>query len=111
MGQYSGIARVIEPNYSNYGSLDQILSEMKAGEVLVAESTSPDIIRACKLAGAIIANQGGMGSHAAIISREMGIPCLVGTQNATQRISTGDLVYVNANNGYIEILERGKAVS
>jgi|GEM_PF-2172769 len=111
MGQYSGVARVIEPNYSNYGCLDQILSEMKSGEVLVVESTSPDIIRACKLAGAIIANQGGMGSHAAIISREMGIPCLVGTQNATQHISTGDLVYVNANNGYIEILERGKAVS
>lgn len=110
MGLYTGVARVIEPNYSNYGNLDQILSEMKPGEVLVAESTSPDIIRACKLAGAIIANQGGMGSHAAIISREMGIPCIVGTQNATQHISTGDLVFVNADNGYVEILERGKAI-
>lgn len=105
-GKYIGKARIIEPDYSNFIMVKNMLSLMKPGEVLITESTSPEIMRACKLAGAIVANQGGIGSHAAIISREMGIPCIVGTQNATQRIKTGDTVMIDGRRGTVEVLDK-----
>jgi len=84
-----------------------MLTFMQPGEVLITESSSPEIVRVCKLASAIVANQGGMGSHAAIISREMGIPCIVGTQNATRWIKTGDTVLVDGDRGVVEVLNKG----
>ena len=81
---------------------------MKQGDVLVADTTAPEIMMACKKASAIITNQGGLMSHAAIISRELGIPCIVGTGNATEVLHDGDLVEVDADNGVVRILERVK---
>jgi phosphohistidine swiveling domain-containing protein len=107
LGRYIGKARVIEPDYSNFTMIEAMLTFMQPGEVLITESSSPEIVRVCKLAGAIVANQGGMGSHAAIISREMGIPCIVGTQNATRWIKTGDTVLVDGDRGVVEVLNKG----
>ena len=79
---------------------------MKEGEILVSETTSPDLIPACNKAKGIITNQGGMVSHAAIISREMNIPCIVGTKNATQVIKTGDFVELDAERGIVTIKQK-----
>lgn len=70
---------------------------MPEGAVLVTETTSPDLMLACRKASAIVTNQGGIGSHAAIVSREFRIPCIVGTKFATRVVSTGDEVLVDAD--------------
>lgn len=72
---------------------------------MVSETTSPEIMPACSRASAIITNQGGMMSHAAIVSREMGIPCIVGTQNATELIKDGMEIEVDASTGLIRLLK------
>ncbi|MDA8290068.1 MAG: phosphoenolpyruvate synthase [Actinomycetota bacterium] len=87
----SGSARVIE-NLSH-------LSEFRAGEVLVADTTTPDWEPVMKVAAAIVTNRGGRTCHAAIISRELGIPAVVGTGSATTTIATGDLVTVSCGEG------------
>jgi len=107
-GKITATAKVIKVGLSDYGKLSKVIDEMEQGQVLVAETTEPSIITACKKASAIVTNQGGMMSHAAIISREMNIPCIVGTSIATDVIKDGDLVEVDANNGVIKILEQGK---
>ena len=71
--------------------------------ILVTETTAPDIIRACHKAIGIITNQGGIASHAAIISRELKIPCIVGTKNATKIIKTGDIIFMNGSTGEVSI--------
>lgn len=83
--------------------------KLKSGEVLVTFMTSPDFIIAIKRCSAIVTNLGGITSHAAIISREFGIPCIVGTKNATEILKTGDLVEVNANKGIVKIIEKASS--
>lgn len=78
---------------------------MQQGDILVAQSTDPNLMSFCNKAGAIVTNQGGMLSHAAIISRELGIPCIVGTIFATKVLKNGDLVEVDANEGVVRIIE------
>ena len=56
-------------------------------------------------AGAIITDEGGLTSHAAVISREFGIPCIVGTHKATEIFKNGDLVEVDANKGVVSIIK------
>jgi pyruvate,water dikinase len=68
--------------------------------------TRPDTIMACKKASAIVTDEGGITSHAAILSRELRIPCVIGAHNATQVLKTGDLIEVNANKGIIKILKK-----
>ena len=77
---------------------------MKNGEVLVAPMTSPDYIIAMRKASAIVTDVGGLMSHAAIVSRELGIPCIVGTKIATKVLKDGDLVEVDAERGMITII-------
>jgi phosphoenolpyruvate synthase/pyruvate phosphate dikinase len=76
----------------------------KEGDVLVASQTTPDFIYAIKRAGAIVADEGGIISHASISSREFEIPCIIGTKIATQVLKDGDLVEVDADNGIVRIL-------
>lgn len=71
------------------------------GEVLVAEQTNPDFVPAMKKAVAIITDKGGRTSHAAIVSRELGIPAIVGTEEATKKLKTGEIVTVNGSKGEI----------
>lgn len=81
------------------------IDEFKEGEVLVTTMTSPDWVPAMKKAKAIITNNGGMTCHAAIVSREMQIPCIVGTTSrgaaAMDVLHTGDTITVDAKNGIV----------
>ena len=103
-GLTSGVVHVIDD--------PKDINEFKDGEVLVTLMTSPDWVPAMKKAAAIVTNSGGMTCHAAIVSREMQIPCIVGTKSqgiaATEALKTGDVVTVDAKNG---IVYRGKVES
>jgi pyruvate,water dikinase len=79
------------------------ISEFRKGEVLVTDTTDPDWEPIMKIASAIVTERGGRTSHAAIVSRELGIPAIVGTNNATERIRTGKMVTVSCAEG-----ERGR---
>ena len=74
------------------------------GEILVCEMTTPDYIVHIKNAGAIVTDKGGILCHAAIIAREFGIPCIVGTNNATTLLNEGDRIEVDACKGTVKIL-------
>lgn len=79
-------------------------SFFKKGEILVAPMTSPEYIFIMKKSSAIITDNGGITSHAAIVSRELNKPCLVGTRIATQVLRDGDLVEVDAVKGVVKII-------
>ena len=79
--------------------------KMKEGDILVSHITYPTLVPAMKKASAIITNVGGFICHAAIIARELGIPCVVGTKYATKVLHDGDLVEVDADKGIIKILK------
>lgn len=84
------------------------VSEMQKGEILVTTMTTPDFVPALKKAAAIITDEGGITCHAAIVSRELGVPCIIATKNATKVLNTGDIVEVKANHGLVHIIERKK---
>jgi len=75
------------------------MHDFKAGEVLVTDMTDPDWEPIMKIAGAIVTNRGGRTCHAAIISRELGIPCVIGTENGTKMIKDGQQVTVSCVEG------------
>jgi len=76
------------------------------GEILVSTMTRPEHIVAMKKAKAIVTNEGGITCHAAIVSRELGIPCIIGTKIATKVLKDGDLVEVDAEKGIVKILKK-----
>jgi len=82
-----------------------LIDTFQPGEILVTEMTAPDWVPAMKKAKAIITNAGGMTCHASIVSRELGIPCIVGTKSrgvaATEAISNGSEITVDATNGVV----------
>lgn len=75
------------------------IAQFKAGEILVTEITDPDWVPIMRIASAIVTDRGGRTSHAAIISRELGLPCIVGTNHATQLIETGRNITVSCAEG------------
>ncbi len=75
--------------------------KMCKGDILVSVATSPDLISAMRKASAIITNEGGITCHAAIVSRELKIPCIVGVKNANKILKDGELVQVDASKGII----------
>ncbi len=75
------------------------IAKFSQGEVLVTEMTDPDWVPIMRIASAIVTNRGGRTSHAAIVSRELGLPCIVGTNNATQVVKTGQKVTVSCAEG------------
>jgi phosphohistidine swiveling domain-containing protein len=77
------------------------LDKVKDGDILVAVATHPDYVPAMRRAAAIVTDEGGITSHAAIVSREFGIPCIVGTKRATKLLRDGDMVKVNTEKGNI----------
>ena len=83
------------------------ISRVKNGNIIVASMTRPEFLIAMKKAAAIITDEGGITSHAAITSRELNIPCIIGTKSATKILKDGDLVEVDANHGIVKILKRG----
>ena len=80
--------------------------KIKKGEVLLVSNTTPDFMPAIQKAKAIITNEGGITCHAAVISRELGIPCIVGTKIATKVLKDGDLVKVDANKGIVKVIKK-----
>jgi pyruvate,water dikinase len=93
------------------------LSNVEKGAIMVTEMTTPDMVPAMERAAAIVTNSGGLTCHAAIVSRELGIPCIVGTSNATEVLKNGQQVTVNANDGKVyegivkKMIEEEEAVS
>jgi pyruvate,water dikinase len=77
------------------------IPRMEERAVLVTDMTTPDFVPAMKKASAIVTNTGGMTSHAAIVSRELGIPCIVGSKNATELLKAGQLVTVDGTHGMV----------
>ena len=92
-GVGSGIVKIIY-------SLED-LKKIKKGDILVTEMTNPDMVVAMQRAAGIITDEGGITSHAAIISREMGIPAVVGTDEATKKLKDGDEITVDGNSGRV----------
>ena len=80
---------------------DDANREMNKGDILVTGMTDPDFVPFMKMASAIVTDKGGITSHAAIVSRELNIPCVVGTENATQIMKTGQEYTVDSRNGVI----------
>ena len=77
------------------------MSHMNKGDILVAAMTSPDFIVAMRKASAIITDEGGMTCHAAIVSRELGVPCIVGTKIATKVLKDNDEVEIDVGKGIV----------
>ncbi len=92
-GVYSGQVKIVNDASE--------LSKIEKGDVLVTTMTTPDMVPAMQKAGAIITNEGGMTCHAAIVSREMGTPCIVGTEHATEVLKEGQTVTVHASRGIV----------
>ena len=89
------------------------IDKVKKGDVLVTEMTAPDFVPAMKRASAIVTDKGGQTSHAAIVSRELGVPAIVGTKTATKILKEDQLITVNGATGvvYNGVPEKGKAVA
>ncbi|MFA7209101.1 MAG: PEP-utilizing enzyme [Parcubacteria group bacterium] len=107
-GRVRGTAKVLKSDILDVDENEriEIIGSMASGQILIVETTGPELMMACKKAAAIVTNQGGMLSHAAIVSREFNIPCIVGTKNATQVLHDGDLIEVDAYAGIVKVLKR-----
>ncbi|MCF7815544.1 MAG: hypothetical protein K9M10_02150 [Candidatus Pacebacteria bacterium] len=82
------------------------LAHVAEGDIMITYATSPDYVPAMKKCSGIVTDEGGVVCHAAIVSRELGIPCVVGTKIATQVLKDGDLVEVDADNGVVWVIKR-----
>lgn len=82
------------------------INKVHKNDILVAVMTSPDYVIGMKKAAAIITDEGGITCHAAIVSRELGIPCVVGTKIATKYLKDNEVIEVNANHGSVRIVKR-----
>jgi phosphoenolpyruvate synthase/pyruvate phosphate dikinase len=80
------------------------MEHMQKGEIIISSMTRPEMVVAMKKAAAIVTDEGGITSHAAIVSRELGIPCILGTKIATKVFKNGDIAEVDANNGIVRKL-------
>jgi len=99
-GKVTGIVKIIR---------DASLSDnFENDDILVTGMTRPEFVPLMKKASGIITDEGGITCHAAIISRELGLPCVIGTKIATKILKDGDLVELDANNGIVRIIEKAK---
>jgi phosphohistidine swiveling domain-containing protein len=96
-GVVEGIAHVVE---------DPSFAEIEPDRVLVARATDPSWCSIMFISSALVCDIGGAMSHAAVVAREMGIPCVVGTESGTRTIRTGDRVRVDGTSGVVEIVSR-----
>ncbi len=95
-GNVKGLARIIyDPK--KFHSFTE-------GDILVTSMTRPEFVPIMKKASAIVTNEGGIACHAAIVSRELNKPCIIGTKNATEIIRDGDEIEVDADNGIVRVL-------
>ncbi|MDZ7701880.1 MAG: phosphoenolpyruvate synthase [Halobacteriales archaeon] len=97
-GLASGAVRIVD-------KLDQ-LDKVGAGDIIVTEMTTPDMVPAMKRAGGIVTDEGGMTSHASIVSRELGVPAVVGTETATSVLADDEVITIDGEKG---LVRRGQA--
>lgn len=93
-GKASGVVKII--------AIAADMAKMNKGDILVAHMTNPELVPAMKKAAAIVCDLGGITSHAAIVSRELGIPCVTGTKFATKALKDGNRVEVDATKGIVK---------
>ncbi|PSQ31554.1 phosphoenolpyruvate synthase [Halobacteriales archaeon QS_9_67_15] len=93
-GRVSGPVRIVR-------KLDH-LDKVEEGDLIVAEMTTPDMVPAMKRAAGIVTDEGGMTSHAAIVSRELGVPAIVGTEEGSERLHDGQVVTIDGDKGTVE---------
>src|SRR6185436_8588453 len=92
-GKVKGIARIVPyPTDAN---------KVKQGDILITYATTTDYLPAMKRAGGIITEVGGLTCHAAVVSREFGIPCIVALKNAMKNFQDGEMIEVNADKGLV----------
>ena len=105
-GEIKGLAAspgVVDGTARHVSSIEEF-NQVKEGEILVCRMTNPAwVVLFTKIVG-LVTDAGGVTSHPAVVSREFGIPAVVGTSNATERIKTGDRVRVNGSTGVVEVL-------
>ncbi len=94
-GRASGAVKIVT-------SVDE-LDIVEEGDIIVASMTTPDMVPAMKRASGIVTDEGGMTSHAAIVSRELGVPAVVGAESATEELADGTLVTIDGEKGSIEV--------
>jgi pyruvate,water dikinase len=97
-GVVEGIAKLILDPDGN--------DDLEPGEVLVCRTTDPSWASLMMVASALVIDVGGAISHGAIVARELGIPCVIGTRDGTRRLRTGDLVRVDGERGVVDVLQR-----
>lgn len=98
VGKITGTAKIVR-SVTEVGKVEQ-------GDILIAVMTRPDYIMGIKKAAALVTDEGGITCHAAIVARELGIPCIIGTKIATQVFHDGDTVEVNANHGVVKLIKK-----
>jgi phosphohistidine swiveling domain-containing protein len=96
-GIVRGVVRVVLDPHIDKG--------FQEGDILVTSMTRPEFVPIMKRAGAVVTNEGGITCHAAIVSRELKIPCIIGTKIATKVLKDGDMVEVDADKGVVVILK------
>jgi phosphoenolpyruvate synthase/pyruvate phosphate dikinase len=96
-GKVTGTVRVVFDPHDDKG--------FQKGDILVTSMTRPEFVPIMKKAGAVITNEGGVTCHAAIVSRELHIPCIIGTRFATKVLHDGDMVEVDADKGIVKIIK------
>jgi len=99
-GKVKGIVKIINSTKD--------LEKFNDNDILVSFSTNPSLVPAMNRAAAIVTNTGGVTCHAAIVSRELKIPCVIGTNIATKVLKDGDFVEVDADKGVVKIIKRAK---
>jgi phosphohistidine swiveling domain-containing protein len=98
-GRVTGLARIV-PRAAEQAKVEK-------GGILVTSMTTPDFLPGMRRAAAFVTDEGGITCHAAIVSREMNKPCIIGTRVATKLLKDGDLIEVDASKGVVRILKRG----
>lgn len=84
---------------------ENISRDFREGDILVSHSTDPDLLNILKVAGAVLTEQGGVTSHAALICRELGVPAIVGISGLLNHVADGDTLEVDAQKGTVRIVE------
>lgn len=97
-GFAKGVAKVV------LGGKD--FHKLHKGDILVVSNTSPDFVPIMRKAAAIVAEEGGLTAHVSVVSREFGIPCIVGLTHITEILKDGNEIEVDANNGMVRIIKK-----
>jgi phosphoenolpyruvate synthase/pyruvate phosphate dikinase len=100
----TAMGKVVVVNGNDVECMRRAREVIRAGDILVTDMAQPSMIDLITKAGAVISNEGGLLSHAAILCREMGIPCIVGTVSATKVLTDGQVVEINERG---EVIQHG----